>query len=103
MQDDLDITGGARPDGGAAVDRQAPAAAVAGGRAGRWDLLSRLLLPLAAAALLISPRHPYWNMKLNAPQYPRGLSLVVYPDHVAGDVEEIDGLNHYIGMRKIGG
>jgi nitrous oxidase accessory protein len=40
-------------------------------------------------------------MKLKAPQYPRGLNLAVYPDHVAGDVGEIDGLNHYIGMRKI--
>ncbi len=33
---------------------------------------------------------------------PKGLSLAIYPDHVAGDVDEIDGLNHYIGMRKIG-
>jgi nitrous oxidase accessory protein len=71
-----------------------------GGR--RWELAARLLLLLAAAALLVSPRFPYWNMKLNAPQYPKGLSLAIYPDRVAGDVEEIDGLNHYIGMRKIG-
>src|SRR5262249_9233348 len=41
-------------------------------------------------------------MKLNAPQYPLGLTLAIYPDHVDGDVDEIDGLNHYIGMRKIG-
>jgi nitrous oxidase accessory protein len=68
----------------------------------RWELVWRLLLPVAAVALLVSPRYPYWNMRLNAPQYPKGLSLAVYPDHVAGDVDEIDGLNHYIGMRKIG-
>lgn len=55
----------------------------------------------AAAALAASPRFSYWNMKLAAPQYPRGLKLSIYPDHVAGDVKEIDGLNHYIGMRKI--
>jgi nitrous oxidase accessory protein len=72
------------------------------GNARRWDLASRVLLVVAAVALLISPRFPYWNMKLNAPQYPRGLSLAIYPDHVEGDVDEIDGLNHYIGMRKIG-
>jgi hypothetical protein len=65
-------------------------------------LVSRLLLLLAAVALLISPGYPYWTMKLAAPQYPRGLSLAVYPDRIAGDVDEIDGLNHYIGMRKIG-
>jgi nitrous oxidase accessory protein len=57
---------------------------------------------VAAAALLISPAFPYWKLKLSAPQYPRGLFLAVYPNHVAGDVDEIDGLNHYIGMRKIG-
>lgn len=66
-----------------------------------WEFASRLLLLLAAAALVVSPRFPYWNMKLNAPQYPKGLSLAIYPDRVGGDVDEIDGLNHYIGMRKI--
>jgi nitrous oxidase accessory protein len=66
------------------------------------DIASRVLLVVAALALFVSPRFPYWNMSLAAPQYPRGLSLSVYPEHVAGDVEEIDGLNHYIGMRKVG-
>jgi nitrous oxidase accessory protein len=65
-------------------------------------MVARLLLPVAAAALLISPRYSYWGMKLSAPQYPRGLYLAVYPTKVTGDVAEIDGLNHYIGMRKIG-
>src|SRR5262249_30083995 len=68
----------------------------------RGETLARLLLALAAVALLISPFFPYWHMKLSAPQYPKGLSLVVYPHSVTGDVTEIDGLNHYIGMRKIG-
>jgi nitrous oxidase accessory protein len=40
---------------------------------------------------------------LVSPQYPRGLSLAVYPSRITGDVAEIDGLNHYIGMRKIAG
>jgi nitrous oxidase accessory protein len=89
----------------AAADGPAPSEAspTGPGRGGRnWELLSRLLLLFAAAALLISPRYPFWNMKLNAPQYPRGLSLAVYLSRVTGDVDEIDGLNHYIGMRKIG-
>ncbi|MGC8640049.1 MAG: nitrous oxide reductase family maturation protein NosD [Isosphaeraceae bacterium] len=68
---------------------------------GRAVLILRLLSLLAAAALVVSPRFPYWNMKLAAPQYPKGLTLTIYPDHVGGDVREIDGLNHYIGMRKI--
>jgi nitrous oxidase accessory protein len=56
---------------------------------------------VAAVVLFVSPQFPYWNMKLVAPQYPRGLTLTIYPNRVVGDVGEIDGLNHYIGMRKI--
>jgi nitrous oxidase accessory protein len=40
-------------------------------------------------------------MKLHAPQYPKGLSIAGYPDKITGDVKEIDGLNHYIGMREL--
>ena len=68
---------------------------------GRALLILRVLSLLAAAALIVSPRFPYWNMKLAAPQYPKGLTLTIYPNHVEGDVRELDGLNHYIGMRKI--
>jgi nitrous oxidase accessory protein len=59
------------------------------------------LLVVAAVGLLCSPRLAYWSMKLSAPQYPNGLTLIVYPHRVAGDVREIDNLNHYIGMRPV--
>lgn len=36
-----------------------------------------------------------------APQYPGGLKMETYVSHVSGDVDEIDGLNHYIGMRSL--
>jgi hypothetical protein len=36
--------------------------------------------------------------KLYAPQYPRGLTLVISLTGLGGDVHEIDTLNHYIGM-----
>jgi len=45
---------------------------------------------------------PYWKMTLKAPQYPGGLSIEVYVNRMTGDVREIDGLNHYIGMRPLG-
>jgi nitrous oxidase accessory protein len=67
----------------------------------RVEISARLLLVAAAAFLIVSPWFPYWRMKLSAPQYPKGLYLLVYPSAVLGDVREIDGLNHYIGMRKI--
>ncbi len=57
---------------------------------------------LARVLLLISVFLPYWRMELEAPQYPKGLFLTAYVNHLAGDVKEIDGLNHYIGMRPLG-
>lgn len=64
--------------------------------------LSTGLLIAAAAFLAISTFLPYWKMRLNAPQYPSGLFVTVYVNHMEGDVAEIDGLNHYIGMRPLG-
>jgi hypothetical protein len=40
-------------------------------------------------------------MTLHAPQYPKGLTVHAYVNRVEGDVREIDGLNHYIGMRPL--
>lgn len=64
-------------------------------------LLPTILLGAAALLLLISTFLPYWRMDLEAPQYPKGLELTVYVDHLEGDIGEVDGLNHYIGMRPI--
>jgi hypothetical protein len=64
-------------------------------------LLPTLFLGAAAIILVVSTFLPYWHMELDAPQYPRGLDLTVYVDHVEGDVGEVDGLNHYIGMRPL--
>jgi copper chaperone NosL len=44
---------------------------------------------------------PLWKIDLTAPQYPEGLALVIYPHKLGGDVEVINGLNHYIGMRTL--
>lgn len=64
--------------------------------------LPATLLATAAIILLISIFLPYWKMTLLAPQYPGGLSVQVYVNQMTGDVAEIDGLNHYIGMRPLG-
>jgi hypothetical protein len=64
---------------------------------------------MAAALLLVSIPFPYWGMELQAPQYPQGLHMRVYVDHMTDDntadtideVHEIDGLNHYIGMKSL--
>jgi copper chaperone NosL len=59
------------------------------------------LLVLAAVMLLVSIFLPFWHMQLNAPQYPGGLHVAGYVNHLTGDVQEIDSLNHYIGMRPL--
>lgn len=64
--------------------------------------LPNILLGAAAVLLLASMFLPYWKMTLMAPQYPGGLSVEVYINRMTGDVGEIDGLNHYIGMRPLG-
>ncbi|MCB8945736.1 MAG: cytochrome C [Ardenticatenaceae bacterium] len=64
--------------------------------------LPTMLLGLAALFLLVSIFLPYWKMTLLAPQYPGGLEVEVYVNRLTGDVQEIDGLNHYIGMRPLG-
>lgn len=61
-----------------------------------------LCLAGAAILIIISIFLPYWSLVLHAPQYPRGLVVHAYINHMDGDVQEIDSLNHYIGMRPLG-
>ena len=63
--------------------------------------LSTTLFVVSAILLVVSTFLPYWKMRLNAPQYPQGLFITVYVNRMEGDVAEIDGLNHYIGMRPL--
>ncbi len=67
---------------------------------GRY-LLPTVLFLLAALLLLVSIFLPYWEMTLFAPQYPKGLTVQAFLNDIQGDVSEIDGLNHYIGMRPL--
>jgi hypothetical protein len=68
----------------------------------RWRYtLPTAILAIARVCLLISIFLPWWHMELDAPQYPQGLFLTAYVDRLEGDVREIDGLNHYIGMRPL--
>ncbi|MGH7580151.1 MAG: hypothetical protein ACREM9_08265 [Gemmatimonadales bacterium] len=61
----------------------------------------RMLLILAALLLAAATVLPLWGMTLVSTQYPEGLRLVVYPTRIVGDVNEINALNHYIGMTPI--
>ena len=71
---------------------------------GAWLIAAAIAAGLLVAALFL----PLWRMELVAPQYPAGLVMRAYGDRFEGDagtyyddVREINGLNHYIGMRPI--
>ncbi|HMO33373.1 MAG TPA: nitrous oxide reductase accessory protein NosL [Lacibacter sp.] len=61
----------------------------------------RLISLTAGLALAISLLFPLWRIDLAAPQYPEGLTLKIYPHKIGGDVNVVNGLNHYIGMRTL--
>jgi copper chaperone NosL len=66
---------------------------------------SRVLLALAASLTLFSLSVPLWSIRLTAPQYPEGLGMKIHARTVQGakehDLENINNLNHYIGMKAI--
>ena len=63
--------------------------------------LSRALLILCGIGLLVVLFAPLWKIDLMAPQYPEGLVLLIYANKLGGNVDIINGLNHYIGMKTL--
>jgi len=63
--------------------------------------LSRLLLFITGIMLVISIFVPIWRIELNAPQYPEGLMMQIFSNKLGGQVDIINGLNHYIGMQTL--
>lgn len=63
--------------------------------------LSSALLFLGGIALLAVIVLPIWRIELIAPQYPEGLEMYIYSNKLGGEVEIINGLNHYIGMKEL--
>ncbi|RCR70832.1 nitrous oxide reductase accessory protein NosL [Larkinella punicea] len=62
---------------------------------------SRLVVLLATLSLIGTYFLPLWRIDLWAPQYPEGLVMHIWLNKLSGDVEIINGLNHYIGMAHI--
>ncbi|HVX37971.1 MAG TPA: hypothetical protein VHB25_00260, partial [Gemmatimonadaceae bacterium] len=67
--------------------------------------LSRVLLALASVLLFLALPMPLWRVQLIAPQYPEGLGMDIHARTVEGmkehDLDNINELNHYIGMKTI--
>ncbi|HEY5369079.1 MAG TPA: hypothetical protein VIJ75_08810 [Hanamia sp.] len=63
--------------------------------------LQRTLIFSSGILLVVVLFVPLWQIELSAPQYPEGLVLKMYPNKIAGSVDIINGLNHYIGMKTL--
>jgi copper chaperone NosL len=64
-------------------------------------LSSRIIIAIASLALAATYFLPVWFIYLIAPQYPEGLTMNIWLYKITGQVEIINGLNHYIGMKHI--
>lgn len=63
--------------------------------------VSRIIIAIASLALIATYFLPVWFIFLIAPQYPEGLTMNIWLNDITGQVDIINGLNHYIGMKHI--
>ena len=69
-------------------------------------LYLKVMVGIASVLLIFSFFFPLWKIHMVAPQYPEGLSLYIYTHKIEGgnngnDIQEINTLNHYIGMETL--
>lgn len=66
---------------------------------------SRIIFFISTLLLIGLYFFPIWNIDLTAPQYPEGIGLRIWINQITGakeyDLKNLNGLNHYIGMKKI--
>ena len=66
---------------------------------------SKIFVIVAALILILAFFFPIWYIDLEAPQYPEGIGLEIWLNKITGqnpnDLDNINGLNHYIGMKVI--
>jgi len=67
----------------------------------KFNIVFRILLGLSSLLVISTYFLPLWAISLWAPQYPEGLTIEIWFNDVKGDVDIINGLNHYIGMKHI--
>lgn len=67
----------------------------------KMSTTSRIIIAIGSLVMITMYFVPAWSIYLIAPQYPEGLSMQIWLDKITGQVEIINGLNHYIGMKHI--
>lgn len=82
-----------------------PAVARHARRGVRVSLTTRIILAIVSLMLAATYYTPLWTVDLDAPQYPEGLGLEIWINSIhgqnPGDLNKINNLNHYIGMKTI--
>lgn len=68
---------------------------------GQLTARARILVASAGAALFAAIVLPLWQMTMVSNQYPEGLRMWIYSYTLRGDLQEINTLNHYIGMQQL--
>ncbi len=67
--------------------------------------LPKIIFLLAALSLLGMFIAPIWRISLLAPQYPQQLTMYIWINQITGDeagtLQNINILNHYVGMKEI--
>ena len=67
----------------------------------------RVAIALSVAFLVLAFFFPLWRISMEAPQYPNGLWMDIWAYDLVGGgedgrhIQEINTLNHYIGMHRI--
>jgi hypothetical protein len=67
--------------------------------------LPKIIFIIGAIALLGTFLSPIWRITLEAPQYPKGVTMYIWINKLSGDepgtLQNINILNHYVGMKMI--
>lgn len=67
--------------------------------------ISKILFILGSVLLLGTFLSPIWRITLEAPQYPGGITMYIWINKISGNqpgtLQNINILNHYIGMKMI--
>lgn len=65
----------------------------------------KIIVICSSVLLVLVFFFPIWKINLEAPQYPEGIGLEIWLNKITGqkpnDLNSINGLNHYIGMKPI--
>jgi copper chaperone NosL len=63
--------------------------------------ISRIAIAVSALLMIAAFFTPLWRILMWAPQYPEWLGMQIWINDITGDLNTINALNHYIGMKHI--